>query len=423
MAFAAPVEKDGFSYAGDSLYCQSSNLNRHRRATVPELKAHFSGKDKEDRPAHWYEAQLIHYGLPPSKVKGTAHKRLFDAVNKKGGLSVPANITKIENDLKKMWTKREREAKKVLKESTAAATASTPAKGTKRKAPQAATSTATVTYNTSYIIHNSGSLSIQNAEHTAKKAKTTKPASAKAATPNKTNAAPKGPKTATTTKATKASTAPKSSTKAASQRAGPSRSAPAAASSSQSANRGYDEPPPPYEEFNRNDTPAFSGYGATSSQQLSPGPRPKLGLLNGRYEVSCPDLEDDYPEYRDRMSLIVTMDNQKLWVKFDLGVVEGMMSLSRPWEATPDPHLVCWRGHSEESYRGQYRFEVDEGDFARGDNHLVFLGGGHIRGSITLDGDGEILFDAYRLPGQGTTSEVSRAQARDEWDHLSRDFW
>lgn len=75
MALVPPVDKDGFSYSGDSLFREASNLNRHRRATIPELKAHFAGKDTENRPAHWYEAQLLHYGLPPSKVKGTAHKR------------------------------------------------------------------------------------------------------------------------------------------------------------------------------------------------------------------------------------------------------------------------------------------------------------------------------------------------------------
>lgn len=119
MAFAKPVEKDGFSYAGEDFYCQSSNSNRHRRATVPELRAHFSGKDPQDRPAHWYEAQLIHYGLPPSKTKGTAHKRLFDAVNK-GGLCVPPHIIRIESELKRMWLMRGQEVKKVVEASAAA---------------------------------------------------------------------------------------------------------------------------------------------------------------------------------------------------------------------------------------------------------------------------------------------------------------
>lgn len=205
MALAAPVEKDGFSYAGDSFYCEASNLNRHRRATLPELKAHFSGKD-ENRPAHWYEAQLLHYGLPPSKVKGTAHKRLFDAVMK-GGLSVPPHIQKIEADLKKDWAKREREAKKVLKESAAATSSS---KGTKRKADQPSTN---LSFNVNVNFSGSGPFEIQTTQSPAKKIKTAK------STPSKTSAQKKT--TTTTAKASKIIAKTLSSSKAAKPAAKP----------------------------------------------------------------------------------------------------------------------------------------------------------------------------------------------------------
>lgn len=423
MAFASPEEKDGFSYAGDAFYCQSSNFNRHRRVTVPELKAHFNGKVKEDRPAHWYEAQLMHYGLPPSKVKGTAHKRLFDAV-KKGDLKVPANITKIENDLKKAWNKKEREAKKVVKESTAAK--SSPATGTKRKASQASTSIA-VQYNTSYTIYNSGSLNIQNGEPSSKKAKTAKSTPAKTAPKkdvNKTTTTTRAPTASkkkdvpktTTTK--RAPTAPKSSTKAISQRAGPPRPKTTAASNSRAVNCGHDDAPPPYSEVDSRSAPASSSYGARSQQS---SPLPKLGLLNGRYEVRCPDIEDEFPEYMTRLSLIVTMDGNMLWVKFDLGTLTGMISLPRPWDSSEELHLMHWRGQSNEPYQGQGFFNVDA-DYLAGDwNYLVFLGDGHIRGSISRDGDDDILFEARRLPGQGTRSEVTPAQAHEEWDRLGQD--
>ncbi len=46
-----------------------------------------------DLPAHWYEAQLRHYGLKPSKVKGTATMRLLDELNKRT-LRAPKNILK-----------------------------------------------------------------------------------------------------------------------------------------------------------------------------------------------------------------------------------------------------------------------------------------------------------------------------------------
>lgn len=166
MTLVPPVRKDGFSYAGDSFYCEASNLNRHRLATLPELKNHFNDKDTENRPAHWYEAQLLHYGLPPSKVKGTAHKRLFDAVMG-SGLAVPSHIQRIETDLKEEWTKKEREAKKLLKES---ATTKPPVKGTKRKADQVSTSTR-FNVNISVSVSSTGMIEVQAAQPAAKKAK------------------------------------------------------------------------------------------------------------------------------------------------------------------------------------------------------------------------------------------------------------
>ena len=75
MSLMPPSVRDGWSYSGD-FHVEASGNNRHRRATIPELKAVFDGTDgQKDRPAHWYEAQLIHYGLPPSKTKGTAKMR------------------------------------------------------------------------------------------------------------------------------------------------------------------------------------------------------------------------------------------------------------------------------------------------------------------------------------------------------------
>lgn len=108
MSLVPPVSQGKFSFAGDSLFVEASGRNLHRRATVPELQSHFNDADgAKDQPAHWYEAQLVHYGLPPSRVKGTAKMRLYDAV-KKGGLAVPANLRSLETDLKKQWKKQDR---------------------------------------------------------------------------------------------------------------------------------------------------------------------------------------------------------------------------------------------------------------------------------------------------------------------------
>lgn len=171
-----PAICDAWSYAGNGdFYVEVTGNNRHRRATIPELKAVYDGSDgSKDRPGHWYEAQLIHYGLPPSKTKGTAKMRLFDSLNE-GNLSVPAHILKVEGDLKKDWNKREREAKQAAKSAPAATTSS---KGSrKRKADDAqinAGSGTNVNINLSVSVGPQGNIQITPANAPPKKAKTTK---------------------------------------------------------------------------------------------------------------------------------------------------------------------------------------------------------------------------------------------------------
>ena len=104
MTFAPPVSRSNFHYNGN-LFVDVGNLNRHERATVeditailrPDLKK--AKKTSIDLPkdpvAHWYEAQLIHYGLPPSKDKARAKMRLLEALNQ-SRLTVPPNIANME---------------------------------------------------------------------------------------------------------------------------------------------------------------------------------------------------------------------------------------------------------------------------------------------------------------------------------------
>ncbi|KAH8805245.1 hypothetical protein F5884DRAFT_443147 [Xylogone sp. PMI_703] len=114
---APPVCEDGFAFANGDFFAEASGQNRHRRVAVAELKALFSSGSDKEHPAHWFEAQLIHYGLPSSKTKSVARMRLFDAVNA-GKLIVPKHIVSLESKLKKEWTKKDREAKKELKGET-----------------------------------------------------------------------------------------------------------------------------------------------------------------------------------------------------------------------------------------------------------------------------------------------------------------
>ena len=120
MAFAPPVSNGKFSFSVDSFYVSSSSGNHlHRRASPAEIQAVFQPEATTDPAAHWYEAQLIHYGLAPSKTKSVAKMRLFDAVNG-NKLVVLKDIQKIEADMKKEWRKREKAARDATKDQSSA---------------------------------------------------------------------------------------------------------------------------------------------------------------------------------------------------------------------------------------------------------------------------------------------------------------
>ncbi|KAJ9197724.1 hypothetical protein DTO164E3_5578 [Paecilomyces variotii] len=145
MFLTPPVSRENFHYSNGDFYVTSSNQNQHRRATIPELQALFhplpgQPPTAKDPPAHWYKAQLLHYGLQPSDNKGTAAKRLLDALNQ-GRLEIPVNLQQLERDLKKEWDSNERKARKELaaaekakKAKEGTVTSKQTGKGIKRKA-------------------------------------------------------------------------------------------------------------------------------------------------------------------------------------------------------------------------------------------------------------------------------------------------
>ncbi|KAL4906844.1 hypothetical protein BDW74DRAFT_176448 [Aspergillus multicolor] len=111
-----PASRSSFEYYNNDFYVVIPPLHRHRRCTISELDDFFdsstpSSSDSEsvnDRPAHWYRAQLLHYGLRPTDNKGTAAMRLLGAL-RCGELSVPQHLARLEEDLKKEWLRQARE--------------------------------------------------------------------------------------------------------------------------------------------------------------------------------------------------------------------------------------------------------------------------------------------------------------------------
>lgn len=125
--FAPPVRHGTFLFTF-VLYADVGSNNHHPRATVDELtqllrpdapkskKKSLSAQAPEtflkDKPAHWYTAQLMHYGLQQTKDKNTAKVRILDALNR-GQLAVPTSIVGMRADMKKQWEAENRKLRKV----------------------------------------------------------------------------------------------------------------------------------------------------------------------------------------------------------------------------------------------------------------------------------------------------------------------
>ena len=96
------IRKGDFVYR-DTLFVDLGSNRRHPRASPAELKDLLlpkSGSAPKDQVAHWYEAQLLHYGLPRSKDKNTAKVRLTNAITAKN-LLVPKEVVSMEAEMKK----------------------------------------------------------------------------------------------------------------------------------------------------------------------------------------------------------------------------------------------------------------------------------------------------------------------------------
>jgi hypothetical protein len=432
MSFVPPAVLDHWSYSGD-FYVAASGNNHHRRATIPEIKATFDGTDGlGDRPGHWYEAQLLHYGLPPSKTKGTAKMRLHDAL-KAGQLSVPATILKIEADLKKEWAKRQREAKKAasMPSTPTPVTAPTPS-SRKRKADDNATGSVAKSATAKQPAAKKAKPTVASTATSApaKKAKATpKPATAASAqavpatqrkqTARRGTSSTPARKSASASRVTAAPEPPKPArTKQTARRSRPFN--PAAVESRRPAAPplpqleatpaqwdDFHEPPPPYSEF------PDEGYGGYNSvPHINNNSHfPPLGLLNGRYKIQYQPTSPVTDVDQSRSHLVFTLDGNSLWGYFEIGPLQGVMYIpERPWESSRRELSFEWRGVDDQG--------VDHGAGLGEDGSWVaFLGDGLVEGEIVFFGD-VLQFDARRLAGQGTRSEISVAEMRRRWDQM-----
>lgn len=455
MAPSSPVSQGDYHYYNGDFYVTSSK-NRHRRATLQELQTLFhpppGQAPTKDHPAHWYRAQLLHYGLPPSDNKGTAAKRLLDAVNQ-GRLAVPVNLQLLEKELKKEWTANERKFKKERAEAEKAAKVSKPStKKSKRKAGDdlaAAVTAATMAGLTSINVGNT------NVNINVNIGGQAQPAATPIAKKRKAGGGDEGPEHKKSVKrqsstatikdgavqkkasAAKSQQTASSSVQSATLDAGPTaignhprpiqtarRSRPfhpagEPRSSAAPSNAVTDEPEKPP----KKQTARRGNYGGAQPRSPVKGQTkpPKLGYINGTYDVEVPGVDTSNSGIR------LCLEDTSVWGEFQIGPITGVLFMpQRPYGVfnpeRDDSHEACFfRWRAVDSSR---EYMPLSGPSCSG--LFKFLGDGRIEGtfdSFLSDESGE-RFDcdiwAERVPNQGTKPSRSAWSMREEFDAIER---
>ena len=464
MAFASPVSRGNFYYH-DGLYVDVGNLNRHKRASVEEIRTILRPDLKKsknapvtppkDQVGHWYEAQLIHYGLPPSKDKARAKMRLLEALNS-SRLAVPPNMAQMEAEMKKEYAAAERKAKAEIKSSNKPTkNGESPEVGKKRKQANEHHSTA-------------DAANSQSQTKKAKKAQSdsTKPKAEKTTTLKSSNK--------TTESKTKQSLSQGGERERPKQtaRKGPiqtARSSKLHAAWLEDPSRGpgpinpatgvsYAHPsdmsmaaveevariPPTQHKARREqelevkrerdrkklrvkeepklkkETKVKHEASSSPSSQIQSRPSgnlsrspngPSLGLINGIYDLSCQTVEDNWGS--EDLTLTLTLDGTTVWGAYDLGMFSGILFLpNRPWQASNSPLPFTWRGR--ENGEGEMEF----GDDCEGE--ISFLGNGVIEGWISVYG--RCCFEGRRREEAGTAVRTARSM-REEWEGYNEEAY
>ncbi|CAL8583725.1 hypothetical protein XPA_009344 [Xanthoria parietina] len=437
MAFAQPAVKDNFLYNGD-LFVDVGNLNRHKRASVaeitevlrPDLKNVKNAAAVKDPVGHWYEAQLIHYGLPPSKDKARAKMRLLENLNQ-SKLTVPPRIAAIEAELKKEFAAAERKAK-VQYKAGLAATQSMPEEGPpSKKRKDAASQSPFPTVNVNITMGEATSANQDFSPPKKRKLQTARRGGSTSVPPAELSHAAfqQNSPAAEVSKPRPKQTARRSASSSLSYRSNPTSSHLEANATSGpiTATQTDVEPkkaPKPVikKEAKVKQEPAVKKEPTVKKEskvKAEPSSKKKttssssaavsLGLINGIYEIDCPEIEREW-DY-DGFTMILTLDTPSIWGEYDFGMFSGILHIPRrPFAASNEAISFQWRGR--ENSESQMSF----GDSCVGS--ISFLGNGYIDGWINLYG--ECRFQGRRRDGPGTAIR-SATSMRDEWDGYNED--
>ncbi|KAK5950748.1 hypothetical protein OHC33_008131 [Knufia fluminis] len=105
--YCAPVKRAPFEYDWHDLQIKDQCLRRRESLEYIRAPPH------KDKPAEFYHAQCIHYGIKPFKTKPAAKRALLEAFRAQGGrLAVPQSAVDIEQELKKEFAEANATAKR-----------------------------------------------------------------------------------------------------------------------------------------------------------------------------------------------------------------------------------------------------------------------------------------------------------------------
>lgn len=376
MSFAPPVSRDGFYYNGD-LYVEVGNFNRHKRASVPEIAAILRPDIRKtksttfaspaapcrDPVGHWYEAQLIHYGLPPSKDKARAKIRLLEALNA-SALVVPSHITMLEASLKKQYEAAERKAKAQYKAGFVATGGDRPESSKKRKISDSATAGRGSTVNVNINVGLYGGV-LPHGDQFGGLAQTQRYDQQQEASPAK---------------------------------------------KVKSVRENVPKEPVVKNEFAAKREPVVKMESPVEMEPRAFLDVP-LGLINGYYTISCPIIESDFN--CAGFSLILCLETPRIWGAYDFGPFLGILSVpQRPFISSDEGLPFCWRGKDHAAN------VIGTGDSCVGE--IAFLGQGRIAGRLNIYGDCE--FTGMRQSG-GMNSPRSAYSMRQEWESYNEGIY
>lgn len=410
----ASIVRGEFVYRDTLLVDVGGDGKRHPRASPDELRTLLNGKASKDQVGHWYEAQLIHYGLQRSKEKNTAKVRLQQALGA-GKFKVPPHIADMESQMKKDYAAAVRKAKTAASKATRDADdAKATPKSRKRKADDDVGTSSKKTKITVKV----GDATVevdQDAPEPIKKqaaAQAAKTSAKKVSEPKKAERAEKPPKTSRS-KAAKEKDEPRKSAAGPVKVKTPTKPKANPEPQVKADAKVKTEPKPRAAPKIKSEPTIKRATPVKKEPKIEPDPmnideESRTRLVTGVYSIACPQLADQLPDQADNFRLFLCVDEGKIWGGFELAMKSGVMLTNDKYSGPDAPLSFGWR--AKDSWENG-RLSFGRGCFGE----LVFRGQDQVQGTFHNLFNEPMTFNGKRRPGPLWCGR-SAYSFQQEWD-------